>query len=69
MKSDYFLYMAEAEGFTDVVDTRQAYINEAINMCKAGSDNELPLILLSFGIDPATLTDKEYNYILREVER
>lgn len=69
MKSDYFLYMAEAEGFTDVVDTRQAYLNEAINMYKSGSDNELPLILLSFGIDPATLTDKEYNYILREVER
>lgn len=69
MKSDYFLYMAEAEGFTDVVDTRQAYINEAINMYKAGFDNELPLILLSLGIDPATLTDKEYNYILKEVER
>lgn len=69
MKSDYFLYMAEAEGFTDVADTRQAYINEAINMYKAGSDSELPLILLSLGIDPATLTDKEYNYILKEVER
>lgn len=69
MKSDYFLYMAEAEGFTDVVDTRQAYINEAINMYKAGSDNELPLILLSFGIDPATLTEKECDYILEEVDK
>lgn len=69
MKSDYFLYMAEAEGFTDVVNTRQAYINEAIKMYNAGSDNELPLILLSFGIDPATLTEKEYNYILEEVDR
>lgn len=69
MKSDYFLYMAEAEGFTDVVDTRQAYINEAVKMFNADSSSELPLILLSFGIDPATLTEKECDYILEEVDK
>ena len=35
MNLPYFLYMAEAEGITEVVNTRQARINAIIKDCNA----------------------------------
>lgn len=70
----YFLYMAEAEGVTDIVQTRDARIHAAvkdlISAAKQGKDINGPLqdvIFQKYGLD--SLSVDEQIYIERAVER
>lgn len=73
MKLDYFLYMNEAEGVTDFVDTRESRINAAIKdfvmMAKEGynidNDDIQATILEDYNLQD--ISTKEANYIARKV--
>ena len=73
MKLDYFLYMSEAEGVTDFVDTRESRINAAIKdfviMAKKGynidNDDVQAAILEDYNLQD--ISTKEANYIARKV--
>lgn len=72
----YFLYMAESEGMTGIVNTRTARINAVINdFIKAAnmgdSINDMRVqnaIFAKNNIDIETLTEKEKNEIATRVE-
>lgn len=73
MKLNYFLYMAEAEGFDDLVTTREARINAAIKdfimMAKKGynidNDDIQAVILEDHKLQD--ISTKEAEYIARKV--
>lgn len=73
MKLNYFLYMAEAEGFDDLVTTREARINAAIKdfiiMAKKGynidNDDIQAAILEDHKLQD--ISTKEAEYIARKV--
>ena len=73
MKLNYFLYMAEAEGFDDLVTTREARINAAIKdfimMAKNGynidNDDIQAAILEDHKLQD--ISTKEAEYIARKV--
>lgn len=73
MKLDYFLYMSEAEGITDFVDTRESRINATIKdfvmMAKKGynidNDDIQAAILEDYNLQD--ISTKEANYIARKV--
>ena len=73
MKLNYFLYMAEAEGFDDLVTTREARINAAIKdfiiMAKNGynidNDDIQAAILEDHRLQD--ISTKEAEYIARKV--
>ena len=73
MKLNYFLYMAEAEGFDDLVTTREARINAAIKdfimMAKNGynidNDDIQAVILEDHKLQD--ISTKEAEYIARKV--
>lgn len=67
MKLDYFLYMAEAEGHNDLVDTRQAKLNavgkDLRNMGYAGQivpANVFMVICKNRGLEDITEEDVDY---------
>lgn len=72
----YFLYMAESEGMTGIVNTRAARINAVINdFIKAAnmgdSINDMRVqnaIFAKNNIDIETLTEKEKHEIAARVE-
>lgn len=72
----YFLYMAESEGMTGIVNTRAARINAVINdFIKAANmgDNINDIrvqnaIFAKNNIDIETLTEREKNEIATRVE-
>lgn len=71
MRLDYFLYMAEAEGHDDLVDTREAKINAiGKDLRKAGYAGKVvpAAVFLSYchkhGIK--NVTQKEIDYIEKE---
>lgn len=72
---DYFLYMAEAEGADNLVDTRPAKINAAIKefISKANAginiNNSIAQILKNHGLTEDMLTPREKNYIMSEVNK
>ncbi len=74
-RMDYFLYMAEAEGHDELVDTRDARINAAvtdfINRAKRGYNinGHIDEILADHGLDEDDLTDAECEYIMRKVNK
>ena len=77
MNLPYFLYMAESEGMTGIVNTRTARINAVINdFIKAAnmgdSINDMRVqnaIFAKNNIDIETQTEREKNEIARRVER
>ena len=76
MKLDQFLYMAEAEGVTSFVNTKQAKINKVIKdfvkYSKQGYDINSELLqedIFNENDIDWTLSQKERDYIIREVER
>lgn len=77
MNLPYFLYMAEAEGMTGIVNTRTARINAVINdFIKAANMgdniNDMKVqnaIFAKNNIDIETLTEKEKHEIASRVER
>ena len=72
----YFLYMAEAEGMPDVVNTRTSRINAIINdfvkAARAGDNiNDADIqntIFAKNNVDTDTLTEREKHEIARRVE-
>ncbi|MDD3678962.1 MAG: hypothetical protein PHT36_01825 [Patescibacteria group bacterium] len=75
MDPDQFAWMAEAEGESDLIDTREAKINkivEKIRALKRESPDVDPLchidrIIEDQGIGVASLTDGERKIIDREI--
>lgn len=73
MNLPYFLYMAEAEGITEVVNTRQARINAIIKDCNAIASQGINLNdpevqnYLAQKYDLEDLTAAEKHEIAREV--
>lgn len=71
--SGYFMYMAEAEGYDDLVDTRTAKINASIKDFKyikeyGGNPNEcIHEVLAEHGLSENLLTDAECERIMNEV--
>lgn len=61
MNDAFLLYMMESEGCTDVVTTRLARINWAINQVLRGSSLTLIELLQQKGI--TELSDSELTYI------
>lgn len=75
MRLDYFLYMAEKEGHDELISTRTARINAAIEdfilMAKNGyniNNNDIQAAILN-DHNINNITIKETNYIAREVEK
>ena len=74
MKLDYFLYMAEAEGCDNLVNTRSARIKAAIKdfimMAKEGydiNDDDIQAAILG-DHNIGNVTEKECEYIARKVK-
>lgn len=71
--SGYFMYMAETEGYDDLVDTRTARINSSIKDFKyikenGGNPNEyIHEVLAKHGLSQMYLTDAECERIMNEV--
>lgn len=71
----YFLYMAESSGLDDLVTTKEARINAAINdfvaFARKGYDinDMVEDILNKHNLDIDELSDRECARIKREVER
>lgn len=69
VKSGYFMYMAEAEGCTDLVNTRTAKINSAIKDFKyivnqgENPNDYIDVVLEKYGLTEASLTQKECQKI------
>lgn len=70
-KTDYFLYMAEKEGLNHLVNTRQSNLNAAIKDFLHSSNINDPYVQEEIfnKNNLYDLTDKELNYIKREVEK
>ena len=60
MNDAFLLYMMEAEGITDVVSTRMARINWAINQVLGGSSLTIIELLEQKGIYELSTTENEY---------
>lgn len=75
MKRDQFLFMAEAEGKDNLVNTKTARINAAINEFVIlhhhgyNINEHIADVLHKHGLTEALLTDAECRYIIKEVER
>ena len=75
MRLDYFLYMAEKEGHDELISTRAARINAAIedfiliakNGYNINNDDIQAAILSDHNI--GNITRKEAEYIAKEVEK
>ena len=67
MKLSQFLFMAEAEGCDDLVDTREARLNAIRNDILSTpytiSTGHFIEICTSHGIDPEDLTQEDFDYI------
>ena len=69
--SGYFMYMAEAEGYDDLVNTKEAKINAVIKECAAlvregiNPTNEINDILYRHNLTIDMLTDEECARISR----
>lgn len=67
----YFMYMAEAEGYDDLVNTREAKINAVIKECAVlvregiNPTNEIDDILYRHDLTIDMLTDEECDRISR----
>ena len=76
MNLPYFLYMAEAEGMTDIVNTKEAKINAAARLfqdySRAGYNiNDCRIqasIFDEVGLDPNHLSSFDINNLTRKVE-
>ena len=72
---DYFLFMAEAEGCDDLVDTHPAKINAAVREFidlarkNVNVNNYITLVLEKHGLSEDTLTPYEKNYIVDQVNK
>jgi len=70
VKSGYFMYMAEAEGKTNLVNTRTAKINAIIKdfkyIVQQGKDPNLYIddVLAGYGLTEDMLTQKECERIM-----
>ena len=60
MNDAFLLYMMEAEGITDVVSTRMARINWAVNQVLRGSSLTIIELLEQKGICELSATENEY---------
>lgn len=77
MRLDYFLYMAEAEGQTQWVDTPEAKLNASIKdfvrYYREGYDindeDNQDYILRQNGLSLDMLTDKQCRYLMQQVEK
>lgn len=77
MRLDYFLYMAEAEGVDSWVTTNTAKINACVKDFvdyyhkgyNINDEDNQDYILRKHGLSLNSITDKECNYIMRQVER
>ena len=73
--SGYFMYMAETEGHTNLVNTRTAKVNAVIKDLKdikykvENVNDYVEMILGRHGLTENMLTDAECNKIMREVNR
>lgn len=69
VKSGYFMYMAEAEGKTGLVNTRTAKINAIIKDFKSLVQNGMNpnkyinMVLSKYGLSEDELTDREVRKI------
>ena len=62
IKSGYFMYMAEAEGFDNLVNTRQAKLNAVRKELPFNpSYTDLEAVCLKHGL--STISEQELNYI------
>ena len=72
---DYFLFMAEAEGNDDLVDTHPAKINAAVHdfitLARNNFDvnNYITPVLEKHGLSESALTPDEKNYIMNQVNK
>lgn len=70
VKSGYFMYMAEAEGKTNLINTRTAKINAIIKdfkyIVQQGKDPNLYIddVLAGYGLTEDMLTEKECERIM-----
>ena len=70
VKSGYFMYMAEAEGCTGLVNTRTSKINAIIKdfkyLVKQGKNpnDYIPFVLAKYGLREEELTDRECEKIM-----
>lgn len=70
IKSGYFMYIAEAEGHDELIDTRTAKINAVIKdfkyIVKQGENpnNYIADVLAKHGLTEDMLTDKECEKIM-----
>ena len=76
MRLDYFLYMAEAEGMDDLVDTYEARMNAVINefegAYRSGEDINNYYLQQEIGIKHgfgSGFSDRESAYIEKELSR
>lgn len=75
MRLDYFLYMAEACGMENLVNTKMTHINAAIkDLRKAAHQGKninilVEDILHNHGLNLNELSQKELDYIKKEVEK
>jgi len=69
VKSGYFMYMAEAEGCTGLVNTRTSKINAIIKdfkylvECGYNPNNYIHEVLAKYGLNENLLTDAEIRKI------
>ena len=72
---DYFLFMAEAEGCDDLVDTHPAKINAAVRELidlarkNINVNNYITPVLEKHGLSEDTLTPYEKNYIMNQIDK
>lgn len=75
VNTGYFMYMAEAEGHDNLVNTRTAKVNAVIKDLKDikgkvyDPNPYIPEVLAKHGLTEDMLTDAECNKIMREVNR
>ena len=73
VKSGYFMYMAEAEGCDDLVNTRTAKVNAAIKDFKyligqrENPNDYIDVVLAKHGLTQDSLTEIECERIMRAV--
>lgn len=74
VKSGYFMYMAEAEGYSNLVSTRTSKINAIIKdfkyLVKQGKNPNdfISIVLAKYGLKEENLTNEECKKIMRCVD-
>ena len=66
----FFMYMAEAEGKTNLINTRQSKLNAIIQEVKDYSEDICPSKIFELLLEKYNLTDlteKELNYIKMKI--